>query len=280
MKGKLAWIVIVFIIIAIIFSIVDNNKDTVTKEFKPLEINVGDEFTYIDYENTMYVLNYSMEDVTGDNTKDMIIMIGEKESIESTNAKNIDVVIYEPNENKFYNLKLKKYDGNTPRIDLYDLTGDNILDIVLSVNDDKNNILIRIVSIQNNEFKEIFKERDNKGIVFSGNFIDGFKAYLKCSKYNKEINLDLQDRKQNYITNLFFDEAGRLLRTDVKISTTSFCKIEFVQLDGYYGLQTSQRIVGFDSDDLLDEINVIWKYENGKWNVKEAKGNVVGNLLY
>ena len=33
-------------------------------------------------------------------------------------------------------------------------------------------------------------------------------------------------------------------------------------------------------NDLLDEIIVIWKYENGKWCVKEAKGSKVGNLLY
>ncbi len=279
MKGKLVWLVIIFIIIAIIFSIV-GNKSVEVEDFKPLEINVGDEFTYIDYGTTMYVLNYLMEDVTGDNTKDMIIAIGEKDSIDSVSAKNIDAVIYEPNENKFYNLKLKKFDGEAPKIDLYDLTGDGILDIALMVNDENGNIMIRVISKQNNEFKEILKSRDNKGIVFTGNFVDGFKVYLKCSKYNKEVNLDLQDRKQNYITKLFFDDAGRLLKSDAKVTTTSFCKIEFVQLDGYYGIQTSQRIIGFDKDDLLDEITVIWKYENGKWNVKEAKGNLVGNLLY
>ena len=118
------------------------------------------------------------------------------------------------------------------------------------------------------------------GIVFTGNFIDGFKAYLKCSKFNKEVNMDLSDRKENYITSGFFDDAGRLLKSGAKITTTSFNNVEFVQLDGYYGLQTIQKIIGFNNDDLLDEIIVIWKYENGKWNVKEAKGNIVGNLLY
>ena len=53
-----------------------------------------------------------------------------------------------------------------------------------------------------------------------------------------------------------------------------------MQLNEYYGIQTVQKIVGFNNDDLLDEITSVWKYENGKWNVKEAKGSVVGNLLY
>ena len=56
--------------------------------------------------------------------------------------------------------------------------------------------------------------------------------------------------------------------------------MELVQLDGYYGLQTTQRMIGFNSEDLLDEITVIWKYENGKWTIKEAKGNHIGNILY
>ena len=279
MKGKLIWLIIALAVIATIFSMADK-KSIDGGDFKPLELNVGEEFTYIDYGEKMYVLNYLIQDVTGDNTKDMIILIGQKENMEEPKAINIDVVIYEPNESKFYNMKLKKFEGEMPKIEIVDLTGDGILDIVLKVEDENGNTLMRIVSLQNNDFKEIFKSKDNKGIVFTGNFIDGFKAYLKCSKFNKEVNMDLSDRKENYITSGFFDDAGRLLKSGAKITTTSFNNVEFVQLDGYYGLQTIQKIIGFNNDDLLDEIIVIWKYENGKWNVKEAKGNIVGNLLY
>ena len=92
--------------------------------------------------------------------------------------------------------------------------------------------------------------------------------------------MDLKDRKENYVSNGFYDESGRILKDDNKITTSGFCRIDFVQLDGYFGIQTIQRIIGFNSDDLLDEVTVIWKYEDGKWMVKEAKGNNVGNLLY
>ncbi len=279
MKNKLIFLVIILILIAIIFSVVDK-KGIENKNFKPLEINVGDEFTYIDYKNKMYVLNYEMQDVNGDNNKEMIILIGEREKVENVKANSIDVVIYDTNDSNFYNLNLKNYDGKLPKINTKDVTGDKILDIILTANDENENISMRIVSFQNGEYKEIFKNKDNKGIVFTGNFVDGFKAYLSCDKYKKEVNVDLNDRKENYITNGFFDESGRLLKTESKISTTPFCRIEFVQLNEYYGIQTVQKIVGFNNDDLLDEITSVWKYENGKWNVKEAKGSVVGNLLY
>ena len=279
MKNKLFWLVIALLVIATIFSFV-NNRNIENGEFKPLELNVGDEFSYIDYDNKMYVLNYLMEDVNGNGKKDMIIAIGEKENIENIKATNIDIVVYEPVEDKFYNLNLKKFNGEMTRIETCELNGDGIQDIIIRASEENGNINMRIIAWNKEKFEEIFKAKDNKGIIFTGQFMDGFKVYLKCSKYNKELNLNLQDRKENYVTNGFFDESGRLLKTDTKITTSGFFNIEFVQLDGYYGIQTVQRVIGFDSDDLLDELIVIWKFENGKWNVKEAKGNNLGNLLY
>lgn len=278
MNGKLFWLIIALIIIAVIFSVVGNNGES-AEDFKPLELEVGDVFTYIDYSDTMYVLNYAMVDVTGDEVKDMIIMVGEKESVDAVSAMNIDVVIYDPSEEKFYNLNLKKYNGESPRIETYDMTGNGILDIILTVNT-YNGAEVRIVSMQNMEFKEIFKAKDNKGITFTGNFLDGFKAYVKSAKYGKEVNLNVEDRKVNYVSKGYYDESGRLLKENVKISTSGFSSVEIVQLDGYFGLQTTQRILGFDEDDLLEEIVSIWKYEDGKWKLKEAKGNKIGNLLY
>lgn len=278
MKNKLFWLILILAICAIIFSFV-NNQTEEKSDFKPLELNVGDEFTNIKYNNKMLVLNYTIKDVTGDGTSDMIIVAGEKEKADDLSASNMDVIIYEPNEQKFYNLNLKNMNGEMPKLDTYELTGDGILDIVLTANE-SNNVPIRIISYNNGEFKEIMKAKDNKGIIFAGQFLDGFKANIKNNKYSKEATLDLKDRKENYVTNGFYDESGRILKDDCKITTTNFVRVEYVQLDGYYGLQTTQRIVGFNDDDLLDEITVIWKYENGKWAVKEAKGIGIGNILF
>ena len=279
MKNKLFWLILILGMIAIVFSLVKGPSEE-SVEFKPLELNVGDEFTQIEYAQPMYVLNYMIKDVTGDGTNDMIIVIGEKEKVDDLFANKIDLVIYEPNESRFYPLKLKNMNGEMPKIETYDLTGDNILDIILTVNDTNGNVAVRIASRVEEDFKEILKAKDNKGIVFSGQFTDGFKANVKNSQYAKEATLDLANRKENYVTNGFYDESGRLLKPDSKIMTSNFVSIEFVQLDGYYGIQTVQRILGFNSEDLLDEITTIWKYENGKWSAKEAKGNVIGNILY
>ena len=279
MKNKLFWLILVLGVIAIIFSFV--KKPTQENiDFKPLEVNVGDEFTYLSYDNKMYVLNYMIKDVTGDGTNDMVMVIGEKEKVEDLMAKNMDIVVYEPNEKQFYNMNLKNANGEMPKIESYDVTGDGILDIILCANDGSGCIIVRIASNRNGEWKEILKAKDNKGIAFQGQFQDGFKANVTCNPYVKEMSLDVCDKKENYITNGFYDESGRLLQSDSKITTTPFVQLDFVQLEGCFGIQTMQRIIGFNQDDILDEITVIWKYENGKWVAKEAKGNLVGNLLY
>lgn len=279
MRSKFFWLVLVLCIIAFIFSFVSKNTNDTT-DFKPLEINIGDEFSYVDYGSKMYVLNYLMDDVNGDGTKDMVIAIGEKEALEGTFSKNMQLVLYEPNTEAFYSTKLKKFDGELPKIMLYELDGNPNKEIVLLANNESGNIIMRILTWQDEKLEEVFKARDNKGVIVTGNFVDGFKVYLKCNKYKKEVNLDLVDRKENYVAYGFFDESGRILKDDVKVTTSGFTSVDFVELDGFYGIQTKQRIVGFNDDDLLDEIVVIWKYENGKWTVKEAKGSKIGNLLY
>lgn len=278
MKSKIILLVVIFIAIAIVFSTIgkSNEKD----EFKPLELEVGEIFTYINTDKTLYVLNYIIEDVTGDAVRDMIILVGEKENVASVKAQNIDIVIYDLAKQNFSNLNLKNFEGKMPKLEARELTGDGVLDVIAILDNDKEEKNIRIVSKQENEFKEIFKAKDNRGIIFFGNFLDGFVASIKCIKLNKNEKLDLKDRKDNYITNNFYDEAGRILKSDAKINTTSFKSVEFVQLNGYYGIQTTQKILGFNNDDLLDEIITVWKFEEGKWQIKEARGNVLGNLLY
>ena len=45
-------------------------------------------------------------------------------------------------------------------------------------------------------------------------------------------------------------------------------------------LKTKQRVITNDGKYIIDEICIIWKYEDGKWQIKEAVGLKLGNLLY
>lgn len=268
-------VILIFVTTLIINLTFDNNKE----EFKPLELNVGDTFEELNYKNTMYVLNYMIEDVTGDNEKDMVILIGEKDENEMK-YKNIDVVVYDTINKNFLNAGLKNLKGELPKLFLGDLTGDNISDIIMTIDTENKVKEVRVVSLKNDSLKEIFGAKENKGVNFVGEMIDGIKAHVKCNKLNKELYIDLSDIKSELIKNQKVDESGKIIHNNKKIATSGFTSVELVNLNNQNGIQTKQIIYAFDGTEIVDEITVIWKFEEGKWQVKEAKGARVGNLIY
>lgn len=279
---KTKFVILVLIIVAVItaFNMVSRNK--VETEFKPLKIDVGDEFSEIKYEKPMYVLNYGIDDVTGDSQNDMVIVIGERlnDSGENFAENNIDVVVYDTELKTFVKGDLKKVTGRSPKLLFADVNGDSIKEVILVTEVEDLTKNVRIVSIKNSTANEIFKQKDNKGADIKGYFMDGFKAYVTSKKIKFETYLDLKDNKENYITSGFYDGDGRILSEKRDVKSLGFLSVNVVELNGQCGIKTVQRVKGFDNLDILDTIEVVWKYENGSWNIKEAKGEKLGNLLY
>ena len=279
MKIKFIILVIILIILMTFFNVLSNNDGEII--FKPLELEVGEEFTCLKYDKPMYVLNYGIDDVTGDNEKDMIIAVGEKNLVtEDEMVKNIDIVIYEPINNTFLKGELKKCEGISVKIITEDINGNQIKDIVLLTENEDMTKNMRVIVLENGICKEIFKQKDNKGINMLGQFMDGFKAQIVSKKIGFETNIDLKDKKENYVSSGFYNDNGKLVSDKKDIRMSSFIDVEMIELNNQYGIKTSQYLKGFDNLDILDQINIIWKYENGEWKIKEAEGEKLGNLLY
>lgn len=275
---KILLIIIAIIIVAFAFSLL-NKEDNVLET--PINIEVGQVFTGIELAQTKYVLNYKIGDLNADSVNDVIVFIGEKDSVDSILAKNIDIVLYDGALQKYINAGLKKFEGEAVRIELSDLTGDSIKDIVAILNRENGEKNIRVVTLEEDTLKEIFKDKNNKYITFSGSFIDGFKVNITNKKLNVNKEIDLKNMSKSLIENGVFDESGKYIINDnSKIRTTGFVELEFVQLTGSMGIRTKQRIITLDSKNILDEVSIIWKYEDGKWQIKEAVGTKLGNLLY
>lgn len=281
MNKKFIWIIAIVLIIIAIFSKVFTGNDN-TGEFKPLEKNVGDEFTEISYPNKMIIINYEIADITGDGEKDMIFLIGENlEGTDITNniITNMDVVLYDVANGSFIKAGAKKLNGQNNKIITSDFTGDGIQDVMI-ITEENGGKSIRIYTYEDSKLKEIWKERSNKGLVFEGEFIDGFKVQLVNKKLNVDKAIDISENEEEYKNTSLYNASGKLLSENKNVTTTPFCSVEVVSLNDRSGIKTTQRIYGINENNIIDEITVVWKYQDGKWQIVEAKGIKLGNLLY
>lgn len=280
MKIKFVVLVIILIILICIFNVVSNNNHKQV-EFKPLELEIGEEFTDIKYNNPMYIINYGISEVTGDNENDMIIVVGEKSTDPSDLfVNNMDVIVYDTANKEFKKAEMKKCNAIAPKFMFGDLDGDGINDIILITENEDTTKNIRILNVKNNSINEIYGTKERRELEVTGYFMNGFKAYISFKKVKYEGNLDLSNKKENYVTSGFYNEEGKVLTDSLRIRSSGFTSVELVEVNGQKGLKVTERVKGFDNLDILDQIQVLLKYENGSWNIKEAKGDILGNLLY
>lgn len=275
---KIKFIVLTGILILLVLLFNSSEKKDVI-EFDPLEVEIGQEFTQVKTDKPKIVLNYAFFDTTGDSKNNMIIIIGEKAEEEML-YKNIDLVLYDAYSQSFMQKNLRNYQGGVIKISNADFDGDSISEIMITSDNLDKTKNIRIVKNNSGDLIELFGEKTNKGVNGTGNFLDGFRGVIYLKDFNKEVVYDLEDYKENYISSGFFAENGKLLSDKKKITTSNFTEIELIELSKSFGIKTKQKIKGFDNLDILDEIEVLWKYENGRWIPCEANSLKHGNLLY
>lgn len=269
MKIKTIWFVTTLILITTIIININIKKEE--NDFKPIDLNIGDEFTKVEYKNKMYVINYMVEEITGDEQKDMVILIAEKSGENSAIYKNVDLILFDTANEIFYNANLKKLEGESPKILISDLTDDGRNDIIISLENKNKEKDVRIITMKKDNLEEIFGQKENKKVRFQGEIIDGVKAYIKCSKLKQELYLNLNSQKEELITNKIIDESGKVISENNKVNTTAFKTVDVIGINDKNGIQTTQLIVALESQKIIDEITIIWKYENNKWQIKEAK---------
>lgn len=267
MKKKFVFITLLVIAVVLVFNFWGESNDM--ENFEPLEIEVGKTFNYLNYGNDVFVLNYEIFDINADGEQDIILVIGEKTEIQDY-YKNIDIVVYNKLSETFVVGKLKNFQGSQPKIYLNDVDGDGLNDVLIITNLENMSNDMRIISIKNGEAKEIFKEKNLKCLDVTGEILDGFKANVNLKKLNQNYEIDLSENKQNYITSGFYEENGKLKTDKTKITSAGIYNIEFVKVDDKYGIKFTERIKGFDNLDIIDQINVILKYENGTWSFIEV----------
>ncbi len=276
MRKRFLFIVLLLVGSILLFNIFDQEENVV--DFDPLKIEIGEVFECLNYEKEMYILNYEIADMDNDSENDIVIVLGEKTDTNDV-YKNIDVILYNKATETFITAKLKNFDGKQPKIELNDIDGDGFKDvIVITILENKDNSM-RIISFKDNIAKELFKSREGKGLEITGQILDGFKSKIVIKNLKKEFEIDLSENKENYIASGFYLENGKLNTDKTKVSSAGIYNIEFVKVDDKVGIKYKERIKGFDNLDIIDQMEIFIKYDNGNWIIVEVVSERFGKIV-
>ncbi|WFD10326.1 hypothetical protein [Tepidibacter hydrothermalis] len=237
---------------------------------------VGEKFTVADMKmgNDAYVIDYKLEDVTGDKVKDNIVLVGNKEDKEAMFVDNLNIIVQDGKTKKYTKATYEYFGGYDCEDMMFigDFNGDKVNDVMVSAPTGGSGGIVEhmIATFKDHKPSVIFTDKDNEGLKIDGKYVDGYKAEVEFKDLNKKIELDLSANKKYYEDSNIYDKKGKLL-DEVKPWINAFSKVEPIDYDcdGSYELHTYQRIAGTCNADTISYLESVLKFENNKWNTKE-----------
>jgi hypothetical protein len=272
MRKQSKLIVAVLIIMLLGLLACSQEAKTIDKQALLTQLNLG--------ENTE-VIESKEVDVTGDGTKDNIVLVGSRlAEDESPFRDDLMIVVQESKSQEYLRATYENFAGYEPELMIKEFTGDNIADVMVTANSGGSGGIYHhlIASFKDGRAKVIFDQNNNKGIKVSGQFIPNFKAKLEFVDLNKKAVLDISANKKEYVKLKIYNQNGALVkRSLIRPYTNPFSKLEPVDYnnDGKYELKGIQRVVGANNADKISELESIWSYRKGKWNLIEATYNTL-----
>lgn len=230
----------------------------------------------------IYLIDEKSADVTGDGIKDNIWLIGRKAKRDSAFAQDLFILVQNGKTEKIVAKYLENLAGYDTKLFVGDFTGDRVKDIMVTAPTEENSIgkaEYRIITWKNNKPVIIFGEKENTGVDFTLEYLDGFKVQLDNQYFKKPMTLNLNYNKNAYIKKGIYNSKGILLK-EVEGSVLPFSELKPVDLDedGIYELQGQQRIVGALGTDTLAQVKSIWKFTSGEFKVRKIQLSISSSL--
>lgn len=237
---------------------------------------IGEKFTVADMKmgEKAYVIDYKLEDVTGDQVKDNIVLVGTKENKEDMFVDNLNVIVQDGKTKKYTKATYKYFGGYDCEDMMFvgDFNSDKVNDVMVSAPTGGSGGIVdhMIATFKDNKPSVIFTDKENEGVKIDGKYIDGYKAEIEFKDLNKKIELDVSANKKSYEETKIYDNNGKLLQ-EVEPWMNAFSKVEAIDYDcdGVYELRGYQRIVGTCNADTISYVESVLKFENNKWQTKE-----------
>lgn len=217
-------------------------------------------------ENT-FIIDYKYDDVTGDNIRDNIILVGEKdENVSADSWDNIKLIIRDGKNKKYHKLSSGKFtSGGRGRIFLGDFNGDKTLDMLMNFcgKDSGSDSWYSLIAFSNCKTKYLLEhENSSFGLSFSIDFVDDYKISIFNKELNKFFSINAESKKDTYTSLGIYDNKGEIIKRQEGLYTgITELRPADIDKDGVYELVGIQRLSGICEADIVGYAKSLWRYE-------------------
>ncbi len=213
-------------------------------------------------------INSMEEDVTGDGIREYIKLHGYLLSDQSNYYTDVWIDI----DSLFtQHWKISLHGGYSPKLELYDLTHNNTMDLFYEskIDEKKERYQYQLYSLENGKIQQINLP---KITYFNGEFQNDFQIKLKLNPNEKAVIENLSNKKSFYMKHQLFDKKGNLLKKQsLKLLRPIKMEPKLISRSKGYGLTTTQQVRGINEHDIIGHIETLWYYRQNNWIKLKSK---------
>lgn len=219
-------------------------------------------------EDRRIVIDQKIANVTGNQKKDIITLIGIADSVEDTYYRQLFLAIHDEAKSKYLYFPLN-IEGYQPKLTIGDLNGDHVNDIFVSAatGGSGGTYSYSIWSVKGYQAKQIPVP---KAVDVSGSFLDNYIAKITVQDINKSYYINMKDRKKFYDQQGIY-KGGKLL-VPTELLTDYYSSLELTNRDknGVFQLKGYQRVSGVAHYNSIADVVSLWKWKNG-WKLDKLQ---------
>ena len=202
-----------------------------------------------------------MYDVNNDNLADKIELYGKKNNVDDMEYLSFELIITDGDSQLKRKFSPNFLKGSNPSVGLYDFTGDNLPEILISA-ENSDFLLTSIANIKEDIIKPLFHESHNQGVQFNIGFGENFCLNGSFSDSSK-LSINLEHIKPALVSYGIYSEDGTYKEKDVP-SITPYSSLIPMDLegDGVYELCGTQTIKTKNSNLPLCNLISVHKYKD------------------
>lgn len=222
------------------------------------------------------ILQIENSNIFGNNNKQQIFLLGKRKNKNSSLMEGIFLLIKEGTEKGYLiNLPANTDDDYEIRMDIKDLTGDKIPEILITSNSSGSGeyVNFNVFSAKNRGKELIFNSKINS-IKITGKFIDNYRAEITDSSNNQSHLINIFRRRALYLKHKIYNKKCKLIKP-VAVHGSAYNLIYPIDIDkdGIFELKGVIPIKGIANYDTIADYEIIWKWTDGNW--KKIKSKIV-----